>query len=167
MKEELATKDQSEHDTDSTAIKNIETIVKETVHKDMLDIDMLETLSQQVKTKINMDAEGTQASGDDQKIEKKIAEIWEWENNIVFYNIKESTSEDMSVRKREDQEFVKELCNLLRTDPGDIVTTTGPGRRETNTEGILRDRPLKVIFIREKPKNSMLRNNRELQSAET
>ena len=41
------------------------------------------------------------------------------------------------------------MCNLLRTDPGDIVTTPRLGRREIITEGILKDRPLKVIFSSE------------------
>ena len=55
------------------AIEDIEEKMKDVLHKDVLCTDMLDTLSEQVKTRLEAEREAPQASMEDQKLEEKIA----------------------------------------------------------------------------------------------
>lgn len=52
--------------------------MKDVLHKDVICTHMLDTLSEQVKTRLEAECKAPQAGIEDQKLEEEIAEIREW-----------------------------------------------------------------------------------------
>ena len=99
----------------------------------------------------------------DHKIDQALHDFKERElrkNNLILYNLPESTAETGEARKEEEAKAVGKFCECLDSEdiPDDIVRLG-----ERKTENGAKPRPVKVTFNNENIKRKILTNSKKLR----
>ena len=87
-------------------------------------------------------------------------------NFFIVFKAKEAESLLVEDGKREDIEFVSEMCEIMKTNPKPVKSITRLGeinREKTVTAGL---RPMKIVFDDAKSKAIFMSNLRNLSTAE-
>lgn len=137
----------------------------ETTIATKVDINQVkEIIEENVKKDV---AEGGESAAEE--VSEQINEFRESEArkcNIIVYNIEESEADETQDRKDADTNVVREICDIMKTNPANVKNVTRLGKRIKDTEGKVKSRPTKVIFGDEREKSGFMRNLRNLAEAE-
>ena len=86
-------------------------------------------------------------------------------SNIVVFKAVESKDEEPERRKRDDMEFVRDLCDIMEADYSSVKNVTRLGRRAKEEDNPTQ-RPMRIIFEDEKSKGLFMGNLRNLRVAD-
>ena len=140
----------------------------------------LEALESEVRKKVDMSTvkdmidesivgklkEGNENIAQSSEDIKEFRESEARRNNIIVFKAKEPESLLAEDGKREDLEFVSEMCEIMKTNPKSVKSITRLGkinREKTVTAG---PRPMKIVFDDAKSKAIFMSNLRNLSTAE-
>ncbi len=90
---------------------------------------------------------------------KELRDREERKSNLILFNMPESTSEDITIRKEEDQKHLTELCKILEVEHIFVK----PVRLGKKTE---KNRPLKITASDPSATNDLLRAAKKLANVE-
>ena len=87
-------------------------------------------------------------------------------NNIIVFKAKEPESLLAEDGKREDLEFVSEMCEIMKTNPKSVKSITRLGKINKEKTVTAGPRPMKIVFDDAKSKTIFMSNLRNLSTAE-
>ena len=104
----------------------------------------------------------------------ELREREERKNNLVIFNLKESTKDDINEALSEDLEQLKIVLNITNPEMTNNITKelntsniTRLGRKPQNKDNQTKPRPLKVSLPNESAKFKIIRNSYKLKSCQS
>jgi len=140
----------------------------------------LEALESEVRKKVDMSTvkdmidesivgklkEGNENIAQSSEDIKEFRESEARRNNIIVFKAKEPESLLAEDGKREDLEFVSEMCEIMKTNPKSVKSITRLGKINKEKTVTAGPRPMKIVFDDAKSKTIFMSNLRNLSTAE-
>ena len=122
----------------------------------------------EVKALIEENKESAATGGNDQDgtLTSQLEEFKESmarKSNIIIFRAEESKKTEPKERKVEDIAIVNELCKITGTNKQTVKNVTRLGKKDVDSDN---PRPMRVIFVDEKAKGSLMANMKNLATAE-
>jgi hypothetical protein len=125
------------------------------------DLDEVKALIQE-----NKESAATGVNDQDGTLTSQLEEFKESmarKSSIIIFRAEESKKTEPKERKVEDIAIVNELCKITGTNKQTIKNVTRLGKKDVDSDN---PRPMRVIFVDEKAKGSLMANMKNLATAE-
>jgi hypothetical protein len=125
------------------------------------DLDEVKALIQE-----NKESAATGVNDQDRTLTSQLEEFKEsmaLKSSIIIFRAEESKKTEPKERKVEDIAIVNELCKITGTNKQTVKNVTRLGKKDVDSDN---PRPMRVIFVDEKAKGSLMANMKNLATAE-